>query len=299
MYYRFTSIICLGLVIGCTSSKTEPTPQTGGAKSVGEKLTAPESPPATASSNTPEPKEVPVEPGGWGNLKGRFVYEGDAPTSIRLNPTKDISVCGKHDLFNESLIVNPESKGIQNVVVYLYTKKGQSPPIHESYASTANGEVALDNEFCRFNNHITVMRTTQTLLIRNLDPIGHNTKIDTLSNTAINPILPANGDLKQLFPKAERNPVPVSCSIHPWMNGYVLIKDHPYVTVTDENGEFEIKNLPTGNWTFCAWQEKCKSVQEVKISGATAKWKRGRFEQAVAKGETDMGEILIPAAQFD
>ena len=207
--------------------------------------------------------------------------------------------CGKHDLVNESLVVNPQNRGVQNVVVFLYTKKGDTPPIHDSYASTAIDKVTLDNEFCRFNNHITVMRASQTLLVRNLDAVGHNTKIDTMSNPAINPILPANGDLEQQFPKAERNPVPVSCSIHPWMNGYLLVKDHPYFAVTDENGDFEIKNLPTGNWTFSVWQEKCKAVQDVEVGGAKTKWKRGRFEQAIPEGDTDLGEIALSADQFN
>ena len=292
MLYRMTTFCCLALLIGCTSSTTEPTAKSSPPASVSNKT--PASPSTT--SQTPSPS---VEPGGWGNLKGRFVYEGDVPKTIKLTPTKDQAVCGKHELFNESLVVNPENKGIQNVVICLYTKKGDSPPIHDSYQSTAGDQVTLDNEFCRFNNHITVLRTSQKLLIRNLDAVGHNTKIDTLSNTPVNPILAANSDLEQLFPKAERNPVQVSCSIHPWMIGYLLVKDHPYFAVTDENGDFEIKNLPTGEWTFSVWQEKSKAIQEVVVDGAKANWKRGRFEQVIPEGDTDLGEIFVSAAQFE
>ena len=294
MYHRISLVGLLAISIGCTSSTTEPvTPSSSGSSDARSRLKSP-------SESTPSVEEqASVEPGGWGTLKGRFVYDGSPPSSIKLTPTKDLIVCGKHELFNESLIVNPENKGIQNVVVFLYTKKGQTLPIHDTFTSTANDKVTLDNEFCRFNNHITVMRTTQTLLVRNLDAVGHNTKIDALSNTAINPILAANGELEEQFPKAERLPVPVSCSIHPWMNGFLLVKDHPYVAVTNENGEFEIANLPTGNWSFQVWQEKCKAIKEVQLEGAKTEWKRGRFEQAIAEGETDLGEIVVSAAVFE
>ena len=294
MYHRITLIGLLAVTIGCTSSTEPVAPSSTESASLRTELENP-----TESSPASPKEQVVVEPGGWGTLKGRFVYDGTPPSSLKLTPTKDLSVCGKHELYNESLIVNPENRGIQNVVIFMYTKKGQTPPIHESYASTATDKVTLDNEFCRFNNHITVMRTTQTLLVRNLDAVGHNTKIDMMSNTAINPILPANGDLQEQFPKAERLPVPVSCSIHPWMNGFLLVKDHPYVAVTNENGEFEIPNLPSGNWTFQVWQEKCKAIKEVQLAGAKTEWKRGRFDQAIIEGETNLGEILVSPAVFE
>ena len=299
MYYRITSICCLALLVGCSSSTTEPSKSGSSSAPSSAGSTTATAPATEATSTGPASEQATIESGGWGTLKGRFVYDGELPKTIKLNPTKDQAVCGKHELINESLIVNPENKGIQNVVVFLYTKKGDTPPVHDSYASTAEDKVILDNEHCRFNNHVTVLRTSQTLLVRNLDGVGHNTKIDTKSNPAINPILPANGDLEHRFSKAERLPVPVSCSIHPWMVGYLLVQDHPYFAVTDENGEFEIKNLPTGNWTFSVWQEKCKAVQEVQIGGADAKWKRGRFEQAIPEGDTDIGEIVLSAALFE
>ena len=39
------------------------------------------------------------------------------------------------------------------------------------------------------------------------------------------------------------------------MCGTVLIFDHPYFAVTDEKGNFEIKNAPAGNYRIIYWQE--------------------------------------------
>jgi len=234
-------------------------------------------------------------------MKGRFIYGGDAPSAKKLTVTKDTVVCGKHDLFNESLIVNSENKGIRNVVVQLYLKRNaKRPAIHESYEQTADAKVNLDNASCRFDGHVVGIRTSQTLLIRNLDGVGHNTKIDSLSNTAINPILAANSEMEHKFTKAERNPVPVSCSIHPWMNGYVVVQDHPYFAVTDENGEFEIRNLPAGDWTFTAWHEKSKNISEVTIAGTKQEWKRGRFGQSINNEKTtNLGDIVVAEGNFN
>lgn len=235
----------------------------------------------------------------WGTIKGRFVFDGAPPAAKAISVTKDAAFCGKHDLKDESLVVNEENKGIANVVLTLYLARGDKAPTpHPDYAKTATDEVHLDNQNCRFEPHVVLVRTSQTLVVGNKDAVGHNTKIDTLSNTPINPIIPANGELKHKFTDEERIPSLVSCSIHPWMNARVVVKESPYMAVTDADGNFEIKNLPVGDWTFLAWHEASGYVQEVKLGGKATKWARGRFEQSVKEGDNDMGDILIAPAAF-
>jgi hypothetical protein len=53
----------------------------------------------------------------------------------------------------------------------------------------------------------------------------------------------------------ETTPIPYKCSIHPWMNGYVRIFDHPYYAVTDEDGAFTLSNAPIGNYRLVVWHE--------------------------------------------
>ncbi len=41
---------------------------------------------------------------GAGAIKGRFVYEGQAPAPSPISVTKDQEVCGQHHLMDESLL---------------------------------------------------------------------------------------------------------------------------------------------------------------------------------------------------
>ncbi|MEZ6107850.1 MAG: hypothetical protein R3B96_17480 [Pirellulaceae bacterium] len=50
----------------------------------------------------------------------------------------------------------------------------------------------------------------------------------------------------------ENTPVLVVCSAHPWMTGRVLVRDEPYVAISGETGEFEIKNSPEGSGRLCS-----------------------------------------------
>jgi hypothetical protein len=238
----------------------------------------------------------------WGNLKGQFLYGSEGttvPTRIDITPTKDEAYCGKQGLQEEQLVVNPANRGIKNVVVYLYVGRGQSAPqLHPDYAASAKDEVKLDNKGCRFEPHVALLRTSQTLLIGNSDPVGHNTQVTMLANPSINPIVPAGGELRQQFSRAERFPSPVKCSIHPWMSGYLLIQDHPFMAVSDEEGNFEIQNLPAGKWTFQVWQEKSGFLPGATVDGKKQAWRRGRMDVTITAGQTTENTFVLDPASF-
>lgn len=238
--------------------------------------------------------------GNWGDLSGTFVLSGDVPKPIPAKIDKDVEVCGKHKLVDEWLVVGP-NKGIKNIVVYLFLKEGEkAPTAHKDYEMTAKGSVVLDNENCRFEPRVALLRTTQTLVVGNKDPIAHNTKIEFIDNISVNPLIPAGASLKQpLFPKTERLPSNVSCSIHPWMQAKVLIRDNPYFAVTDDQGKFAIKNLPEGKWTIQFWHESAGFLaKELKKDGKPLTWTKGRTEVTITPKGVDLGKIEVGVGGF-
>jgi len=237
----------------------------------------------------------------WGELKGTFVLKGGVPKAKAIAVTKDIPFCGKHKLVDESLVVGADG-GVKNIVVYMYLKTGAAKPaIHPDYVKTAKSVVSLDNKGCRFEPHVVLLRTTQTLKVGNPDAVGHNTKVDFLGgNTSFNDLIPAGKSLDKQFSEAERLPTQVSCSIHPWMTAWVVVKDNPYFAVTDDKGSFTIKNVPAGEWTFQFWHEKAGYVQDVTVGGKTTKWSRGRLDVKVASGKaTDLGKVTLAPKVFE
>ena len=299
MIYRLPDVCLIGLlsamVIGCGGSSSAPAPSSTGGEATAE--------PATQASEDPEPAEVAAAPvaGGWGHLKGKFVYDGTPPVAPAVAITKDQAFCGEFGIVDENLLVNAENKGVANVVVYLYVRRGSTlPEVHESYADSASALVNLDNKNCRFEPHIAIVRTSQTLHVTNSDQVGHNTKIDTTDNPASNLTVPVGGEFNQQFTASERRPAPVSCSIHPWMKGWLIVQESPYAAVTNENGEFEISNLPSGNWTFQVWHEAAGYVDEVTSEGKTQEWSKGRVEIAIQPDQTtDLGELKIGESLFN
>ena len=59
--------------------------------------------------------------------------------------------------------------------------------------------------------------------------------------------------------------IAVKCNIHPWMQAYIHVMEHPYFAVSGADGTFEIGNLPPGTYTLQAVHEQF-GEQEAQIT---------------------------------
>lgn len=231
-----------------------------------------------------------------GTLRMKFVYEGDAISPDAIDVNKDVEFCGKHGLMNEKVLINPENKGIKNVVLYVYTGRGGSklPEIEPR-----NETLTLANKNCRFDPHIVIAQTGDTLKVTNPDPVGHNANLNFFRNTAQNFTIPANQEKSVELTEPEPAPIPVDCNIHPWMRAYVVVLEHPFAAASDENGMLEIEGLPAGQeLNFRVYHEglaQGESFEDVKIDGEAQGWRRNRFDWTVQEGENDVVEVVVPA----
>jgi plastocyanin len=230
----------------------------------------------------------------WGSIKGRFTYDGTPPVPVKLTIDKDQAVCGGHDLVDQSVEVGPTG-GFANVVVWVRSKVKVNP----EYEKTAADKVTIDNHNCHFVPHVVGARVGQTLVIKNSDPVAHNTKIDG-QNLQINPLIAAGTSSEQAIDAPENLLVPVSCSIHGWMHAQLVVRPNPYFAVSDKDGKFEIKDLPVGEWEFQVIHERSGYVTDANIGGQATTWPKGRVKWTIEDGKTtDLGEIKLSAAQFN
>lgn len=193
---------------------------------------------------------------GFGGVKGKVTFQGDAPTLAVLvkqgdASVKDAEVCAAQSVPNQRIVVG-ENGGVANVFVYLpkAPKGAEVPPVPEEPA-------VFDQKGCLFLPHGLLLRCEQTLLIKSDDPIAHNTHTYPARNDVFNTgIKPNDRDgVPTSYARPEPSPFQVKCDFHTWMIAYHLPLDHPFAAVTDENGEFEIADLPAGEHEFRVWHE--------------------------------------------
>jgi hypothetical protein len=234
-----------------------------------------------------KPTEIPRvvvndgAPDGWCHIKGRIVWDkATRPVPVRtpIKATKDQNVAHMDsEFFTEDWVVHPSNYGIRNVVIWLAPEPQGDDVVALEKARKENKSfkfpsfktediypplrkltepiVEIEIPCCRFIPHVVAARAGQNLVFNNTSPVPHNSKWVSRENGEMSPLVPPDRQKVIENLKAERFPIEVSCSIHPWMKCWVRVFDHPYFAVTDDNGKFEIKFVPTGKLRLFIWQE--------------------------------------------
>lgn len=237
-----------------------------------------------------------VAESGWGTLRGHFVLEGEPPKLVDLDPGKD-PVCCQAEPINESLVLG-EHNAIANVVVYLRPKRGDAVKVNANYSETAQEPVKVTNKGCAFVPHVVLVRKGQPLIIANDDQTSHNVKADLLSDS-FNILLAAGGKTEIELKDATRLPMPLACNLHPFMKAWILVRDDPYMAVSDREGKFEIANLPAGEHEFQLWHEMAGYLGKAKIKGAKVD-RRGRLGLDIPDDDVlDLGDIVVDAKSLE
>lgn len=197
----------------------------------------------------------------WGTIKGKVIAEGNLeplPALVKKDDkaAKDSAVCAAEAVPNESKVIDKDTKGVANVVIWVATKPAK---IHPKLEKPAKAVVDFDQKGCRFKPHILLVRNDQKVNVLSDDGVAHNTHTWPRANKPDNFIVAPNDrkgvEVKNVNLK-EKTPTKVTCDIHSFMEAYWVVLDHPYAAVTNEKGEFEIADLPVGEHEIKVWQEK-------------------------------------------
>jgi plastocyanin len=268
---------------GCGGKGTEvddahviPEPGTTSSAPAVSSTAAPATAPTTTTTSTAAPAPTAaVKAEGWGTLKGRVTFNGDPPAQKVLvakdsKDAKDAAICAKNEIKAERLVVDSGSKGVKNVIVYIPKPTAVNP---EAKSAKASQTVLFDQKGCVFEPHVLAAMVGQKIDLKSSDPVSHNINCK-VQNNGFNEAVAPQGEIKKQPIAPARQPGIVICDIHNWMSAYWLVLDNPYFAVTDDKGNFEIKNAPAGTQKVVVWQEATGNVtpsagQEVTIGAGS------------------------------
>jgi plastocyanin len=180
-----------------------------------------------------------------GTIQGTVKLGGPVGEQKKVPVTVDHSVCGK-EKDAEDVVVSP-GRGIRNVVVSL-----QTPPADATW-KTPSPPVPLDQRQCVFIPRVVLVPVGGTVEFLNGDRLLHNLRTRTTANPAFNRTQPKGRTIPIAFGKPEI--IRVDCDLHPWMRAWVVVAEHPYHAITNEQGEFSLGNVPPGKYSLHFWQE--------------------------------------------
>lgn len=192
-----------------------------------------------------------------GAVEGFVGFGTDYPRRQMITVTSDAQVCGS-SLLDEEFVVDEETHGLANTVIYWQLPAGQNP-------AAGNGDVTiLSQSGCRYEPHVQVASAgSETLRVLNNDGILHNIHVyDEDENTLFNFAQP--GFKKQIDKPLPHNQVIyVKCDVHQWMSAYILVLDHARSTITDEKGQYRLENIAPGRQRISIWHEGIGTTSKV------------------------------------
>jgi len=246
-----------------------------------------------------------------GAVRGKVILTGEKPRPMAFNlvTIPDPVFCGTISTGTgwrlvEDFIVGPD-KSLKDVVVFLKNiEKGK--PFHMP-------KVRIESKDCDFIPFVNVLRDEDELTVVNMDPVEHDIQGYETARTRgarvlFNRPLPMNpfhqvagifgkkylaGEpmVEKIHLKKGRNVFVMQCGFHPYMFSWGLVLENPYYAITQEDGTFEITDIPPGEYLLTAWHPGVKDFLEQTITVAAQSATVANFEYEAPQGRRSVHEI--------
>ena len=255
-------------------------------------------------------EEVSVTNGG--TIRGQVTITGDTPRPMAFNlvTIPDAVYCGRISTGTgwrivEDFIISQDGS-LKDVVVMLDgIKKGKSFDLPT---------VRIDAIDCDFLPFVNVLKDKDEITVVNMDPIehdiqGYETARERGARVLFNRPLPMNpfhrvlgmlnshkhmaGEpmIEKISLRKGRNIFVMQCGFHPYMFSWGVVVKNPYYAITKENGEFEISDVPPGQYTLKAWHAGMKQYLERSVMVTSNGTLTENFKYVAPTGRRSVHEI--------
>ena len=236
-------------------------------------------------------EEIAVTDGG--SLSGTLFLEGQVPKpkGYNLITLPDQVYCGRISDGQGWRLLQPfnvsQAGQFRDVVVYLENVEKGKSFLHEQTSR-------IEAKDCRFVPFTTVMREKRDVVVVNMDPVMHDIQAYETSQLGprmlfnvplpINPHHPRDlkdrGDDAAMYHKHQpgepikqfvdltkgRKVFVVQCGFHAYMESWGLAMENPYYAMTDQDGRFEIGDIPPGTYKMLIWHPYLSGTKEQTVT---------------------------------
>ena len=189
------------------------------------------------------------EPTGSASVSGSITFTGTPPERQQLNLDRECQELRSDPARTQTVVVN-DNGALQ--WVFVYVKEG----LGDASFAVSDEPVTLDQRGCMYEPHVLGIQAGQTLKILNSDPLLHNIHALPEENRPFNFGMPTAGQERDQSFRVPEVMVRIKCDVHPWMEAWAGVTEHPFHSVSAEDGSFSIDNLPAGDYVIEAWHEE-------------------------------------------
>lgn len=195
-----------------------------------------------------EDQAAPAGVMGTASISGKVTFEGTVPPAPKIKMDADPVCLSQHGASVNAPLLVVNNKGVQYAFVFV------ASGTQGKYA-VPTAPAVFDQHGCMYEPHVLGVQAGQGVEIRNSDSTLHNVNAKSAQSSPFNLAMPTQGmKITKQFDKPEIM-VPVRCNVHPWMQAYIGVVDHPFFAVSGSDGTFSITGLPAGTYTLQVWHE--------------------------------------------
>jgi hypothetical protein len=219
-------------------------------------------------------EEIAVIDGG--TLSGKVVLDGKVPMPKGYNLTTlpDAVYCGRISDGHGWRLLQPfnvGAKGEFRQVVVLLEGIEKGKPFGEYKPPR------IDAVDCRFMPFVNVVRDLHDVVVVNMDPAFHDVQAYETSRLGPRVLFNVPLPISKRYPNEiglsahfhkhyegipivqtvkmtkDRQIFTMQCGFHAYMESWALVVDDPYYAITDQEGRFEIGDIPPGTYKVTIW----------------------------------------------
>jgi hypothetical protein len=234
-------------------------------------------------------EEIEVKDGG--TLTGKVTLKGPIPEARAFpgvlfpffkfcQKNTAIFVADQGNFLLREVALGPD-QGLKDVVIAVenVTKGKHFEPIIPNLLSRD----------CEFLPFVSVVQNDSTFIMKNEDPVLHNSQIYQAEkgNVILNvPVPPHSIKEHPIRFEQDRRIYQMICGMHEFMHTWGFAVDNPYYALTGLDGSFAIPDLPPGTYKVIAWHPRMKSIErEITVS---------KNEKVQLNFEYDSAKLGIP-----
>ncbi|HBP89395.1 MAG TPA: carboxypeptidase-like regulatory domain-containing protein [Nitrospirales bacterium] len=257
-------------------------------------------------------EESPITNGGA--IRGQIRVNGDPPRPMAFNlvTIPDAVYCGRISTGTgwrivEDFIIGPQGSLKDAVVMVKGVEKGKPFSLPK---------VEIEAIDCDFLPFVNVVRDQDEITVINMDPVEHDIQgyetarergarvlfnrplpMNSFHNVVgmfgknIHTHLPGEPMIEKIHLRKGRNVFVMQCGFHPYMFSWGLVVENPYYSITKEDGAYEIKDIPAGEYEVSVWHPGMKTYLEKKVLVEAGKTLTVDFQYESPKGRRSVHEM--------
>lgn len=235
-------------------------------------------------------EEMPFDVSTAGHVEGLVSFEGTPPAPEPIDMSSEQACAEKYDEDPTREWVKVRDGSLADV--FIYVREGLEDM---TFPAPAEATV-IDQDGCRYHPHVTGVQVNQTLTFTNSDGVFHNVNATPSENRPFNFGQPGAVQETSRTLSQPEIMVPIECDAHGWMAAFVGVVAHPYHSASGEDGGFDLRDLPPGEYVIEAWHSRLGTqTQSVTVTtGETAEIAFVFDEGMLATADVPMGAPLDP-----